>query len=59
VRLKFWRFPAAEVPRDDRDALIAWLYERWHELDDWIGEARASGELSLGAKGEAASPLVL
>jgi 1-acyl-sn-glycerol-3-phosphate acyltransferase len=62
VRLKFWRFPAAEVPRGDRDALIAWLYERWFELDEWIGEMQASGELSLGAKGasgEAASPLVL
>jgi 1-acyl-sn-glycerol-3-phosphate acyltransferase len=41
VRLKFWRFPAADVP-DDRDALIAWLYERWQELDDWVGEMRAA-----------------
>lgn len=41
VRLKFWRFPAAEVPRD-RDELIAWLYERWQELDDWIGEMQAA-----------------
>jgi 1-acyl-sn-glycerol-3-phosphate acyltransferase len=39
VQLKFWRFPAAEVP-DDRDELIVWLYERWQELDDWIGELR-------------------
>jgi 1-acyl-sn-glycerol-3-phosphate acyltransferase len=39
VRLRFWRFPAAEVPHD-RDELIAWLYERWQELDDWIGEMR-------------------
>ncbi|MGD0455187.1 MAG: 1-acyl-sn-glycerol-3-phosphate acyltransferase [Solirubrobacteraceae bacterium] len=37
VRLKFWRYPAAEVPRD-RDELIGWLYDRWQELDDWIGE---------------------
>jgi hypothetical protein len=42
VRLKFWRFAAAEVPHD-RDELIAWLYERWQELDDWVGEMR-SGE---------------
>jgi 1-acyl-sn-glycerol-3-phosphate acyltransferase len=40
VRLKFWRFPAAEVP-SERNELIAWLYERWQELDDWIGEAAA------------------
>ncbi len=39
VHLKFWRFPAAEVPRG-RDALIVWLYDRWQELDDWIGEMR-------------------
>jgi 1-acyl-sn-glycerol-3-phosphate acyltransferase len=37
VRLKFWRSPAAEVP-SDRDELIVWLYDRWQELDDWIGE---------------------
>jgi 1-acyl-sn-glycerol-3-phosphate acyltransferase len=41
VRLKFWRFPAAEVPHD-RDELIAWLYERWQELDDWIGEMQTA-----------------
>jgi 1-acyl-sn-glycerol-3-phosphate acyltransferase len=39
VRLKFWRFPAASVPRE-RDELTVWLYERWQELDDWIGEVR-------------------
>jgi 1-acyl-sn-glycerol-3-phosphate acyltransferase len=48
VRLKFWRFPAAEVP-SERDALIAWLYDRWQELDDWIGEVRAGAPPALGA----------
>ena len=47
VRLKFWRFPAAEVPLD-RDELIAWLYERWQELDDWIGAMRTGGPAALG-----------
>jgi 1-acyl-sn-glycerol-3-phosphate acyltransferase len=42
VRLKFWRFRAAEVP-SDRDELIAWLFDRWQELDDWIGETRSAG----------------
>jgi 1-acyl-sn-glycerol-3-phosphate acyltransferase len=37
VQLKFWRYPAAEVP-SDRDELIVWLYARWQELDDWVGE---------------------
>jgi 1-acyl-sn-glycerol-3-phosphate acyltransferase len=41
VRIRFWRFPAADVP-DDEDARIAWLYERWQTLDDWIGEQRAA-----------------
>jgi 1-acyl-sn-glycerol-3-phosphate acyltransferase len=39
VHLRFWRFAACEVPTA-RDDLIAWLYERWQELDDWIGEMR-------------------
>ncbi len=43
VRLKFWRFPAAEVP-SGRDELIAWLYDRWQELDDWIGAELRSGD---------------
>jgi 1-acyl-sn-glycerol-3-phosphate acyltransferase len=52
VRLKFWRFPAAEVP-SDRDELIAWLYDRWQMLDDWIGEVRASGRAALAANDDA------
>jgi 1-acyl-sn-glycerol-3-phosphate acyltransferase len=49
VRLRFWRFPAAEVPLG-RDELIAWLYERWQELDDWVGQMRSVGSAELGAK---------
>jgi 1-acyl-sn-glycerol-3-phosphate acyltransferase len=52
VRLKFWRFPASDVP-SARDEKIAWLYERWQELDDWIGEMRAGGTVALGAKAAA------
>lgn len=48
VRLKFWRFAAAEVPRD-RAELIEWLYERWQELDDWVGEAQAGGAATPAA----------
>src|SRR5271165_180834 len=48
IRLKFWRFPAADVP-SDRDAMIAWLYDRWLELDDWIGEVRSGGPTALKA----------
>jgi hypothetical protein len=47
--MRFWRFPAAEVPTD-RDAMVKWLYDRWQELDDWIGEQKAAGNLVLGPK---------
>ena len=39
IHIRFWRHPAASVPRDE-DGLVAWLYERWHALDDWVGEQR-------------------
>lgn len=40
IRVKFWRHPAATVP-NDREELTAWLYARWQELDDWVGEQRS------------------
>jgi 1-acyl-sn-glycerol-3-phosphate acyltransferase len=46
VRLRFWRFAAAEIPAD-RDQLIAWLYDRWQELDDWISEMREDSSRAL------------
>jgi len=48
VQIKFWRFPAAEVP-GGREELVVWLYERWQELDDWIGEMRRGAEAGLTA----------
>jgi 1-acyl-sn-glycerol-3-phosphate acyltransferase len=41
VRMRFWRFPADQVPNDRHD-MIVWLYDRWQELDDWVGEMRAA-----------------
>ena len=40
VRVRFWRYPAADVPTGEAER-IAWLYERWQALDDWVGEQRA------------------
>jgi 1-acyl-sn-glycerol-3-phosphate acyltransferase len=37
IRLRFFRHDAGEVPDGD-DARVAWLYDRWQELDDWVGE---------------------
>ena len=41
VKVRFWRTPGAEVPAAEQDR-IAWLYERWQVLDDWVGEQRAA-----------------
>jgi 1-acyl-sn-glycerol-3-phosphate acyltransferase len=49
VRLKFWRFPAAEVP-SDHDELVRWLYGRWQELDDWIAVARGGSPAAAAAQ---------
>jgi 1-acyl-sn-glycerol-3-phosphate acyltransferase len=45
VRLKFWRFAAAEIPAG-REQQIAWLYERWLELDEWISATRVGGSVA-------------
>jgi 1-acyl-sn-glycerol-3-phosphate acyltransferase len=52
VRLKFWRYPAAEIPTD-RPELCAWLYTRWQTLDDWIDEVHAGGTVAQGVKAHA------
>jgi 1-acyl-sn-glycerol-3-phosphate acyltransferase len=41
VRVRFWRHRAAEVPAGE-DERVAWLYERWQVLDDWVGANRAT-----------------
>lgn len=41
VRVRFWRFPASEVPTEETE-LTRWLYDRWQTLDDWVGEQRAA-----------------
>jgi hypothetical protein len=52
--MKFWRFPAAEIP-SERDELTSWLYSRWLELDEWIAQARLSA--GVEAIGKAAAPV--
>jgi 1-acyl-sn-glycerol-3-phosphate acyltransferase len=56
VRLKFWRHPAAERP-SERDELVAWLYARWQELDDWVGEMRDAPALATLAGASPHSPV--
>ena len=40
VRARWWRVPAADVPRSaDHEAQVAWLYDWWARIDAWITEA--------------------
>lgn len=41
VLTRYWRIPAAEVPRA-QDDLIPWLYEWWGRIDHWIEEHTAA-----------------
>jgi 1-acyl-sn-glycerol-3-phosphate acyltransferase len=37
TRARWWRVPAAEVPRTGgREAQVAWLYDNWQRIDAWI-----------------------
>ncbi len=45
VRVRFWRHERAELPTG-HDELVAWLSERWQELDDWIEEQRGGATRS-------------
>ncbi|MGH2690668.1 MAG: hypothetical protein ACRDKW_17940, partial [Actinomycetota bacterium] len=38
---RYWRIPAAEVPREEED-LVRWLYGWWAHIDGWI-DARVEG----------------
>ena len=35
VRIRFWRYPAADLPQGEA-ARTEWLYNRWQMLDDWV-----------------------
>lgn len=37
VAARYWRVPAAEVPRQE-EALIDWLYAWWARIDEWIDD---------------------
>jgi 1-acyl-sn-glycerol-3-phosphate acyltransferase len=39
IRVRFWRHAADSIPVSEADR-AEWLYERWQELDDWVGEQR-------------------
>ncbi len=39
VRMRWWRVPAAEVPRGE-DAQVDWLYHWWAQIDNWVDHIR-------------------
>ncbi len=42
IRLRYWRIPAAEVPRASPER-VRWLRAQWSMMDAWVGEhAKAS-----------------
>lgn len=41
VRIRFARYPGASLP-DGREARTDWLWQRWHEVDDWVGAQGAA-----------------
>jgi 1-acyl-sn-glycerol-3-phosphate acyltransferase len=44
IHAKWWRVPAADVPRSaDRDSQERWLYDWWARIDSWISENRPAG----------------
>jgi 1-acyl-sn-glycerol-3-phosphate acyltransferase len=42
VRMRWWRVPAAEVPRAEAEQ-VDWLYTWWERIDEWIDGVRRSG----------------
>ena len=48
VHAKWWRVPAAEVPRTaDQDGQVRWLYDWWQRIDDWIA-SHSAGPAPVG-----------
>ncbi|WP_320672871.1 lysophospholipid acyltransferase family protein [Patulibacter defluvii] len=54
VRIRFWRYPAAELPGDEAGR-TDWLYDRWLEVDAWVGEQQQRA-LAGGADPAAVTP---
>ncbi|HEY6791620.1 MAG TPA: hypothetical protein VI365_30335 [Trebonia sp.] len=46
VRARWWQVPSANVPRGDREAQVAWLYDWWERIDGWI-TAQNAGHLPV------------
>jgi hypothetical protein len=62
VRARWWRVPAASVPRSaSRDTQVTWLYDWWARIDAWITEQNpqppdAAAVSAASSPGQTASP---
>src|SRR5215468_10437146 len=62
VRAKWWRVPAAEVPRSaGHEAQVRWLYDWWQRIDTWISQNRPDGGApvlspEVSVRGQEAAP---
>jgi 1-acyl-sn-glycerol-3-phosphate acyltransferase len=43
VRMRWWRVPAVDVPRDEADQ-IDWLYQWWERIDRWVATNQRAPE---------------
>jgi len=53
VLARYWRIPAAEVPRE-KAVLVPWLYEWWARIDAWI-DARTGTQASAQTGAQASA----
>ena len=51
VTARYWRIPAAEVPRESEE-LIEWLYGWWERIDSWIDDRTNLAQAISDVKGE-------
>jgi 1-acyl-sn-glycerol-3-phosphate acyltransferase len=47
VRVKLWRVPRAEIPMDEGEQL-GWLFDRWSEVDSFVGNALETSGVCSG-----------
>jgi 1-acyl-sn-glycerol-3-phosphate acyltransferase len=44
IRAKWWRVPAAQIPRSaDHETQVLWLYDWWKRIDTWVSQNRPDG----------------
>ncbi len=57
IRARWWRVPAASVPRSvTRDTQVTWLYDWWQRIDAWIAAENGTAENSAEQDGSLARP---